>query len=212
MKNITIKFAGHHINVVTYLVTDEFSNGQFVSTEVGMVPLDSKGASVKYQEVAEQVDRILEWDTSSVTFVMKDDSTLKLEMSERMKKQVGRVNTTGVGIVGSYFQVFTRLADPVVTKEEFDAKRKAEKAAAPVSKSAPKRGSKKSAISDDDLDYIMEQIKAKFPNETKFKNKDLAPLVQDRFTARQTPSRLKKLVDMGQLDSDSASPKNYWLA
>ncbi|MBP3907114.1 MAG: hypothetical protein J6D12_08400, partial [Peptostreptococcaceae bacterium] len=71
---------------------------------------------------------------------------------------------------------------------------------------------KKSSITDTDLVYIMEQIEANFKQGEKFKNKDLASLVEDRFTARQTPSRLKKLVDAGKLESDTASPKNYWLA
>ena len=68
---------------------------------------------------------------------------------------------------------------------------------------------KKVGIVDNDLDYLYNVIKDNFKVGKGFKNAECAKL-QDRFTSRQTPSRLKKLVEQGKLKSEG-TPKTYYL-
>lgn len=67
-----------------------------------------------------------------------------------------------------------------------------------------------SKVKDSEVEGIIAIIKANF-NDSEFQNKDLSPLVVD-LTARQIPSRLKKLVDAGKLQDLGGSPKKYKLA
>lgn len=81
---------------------------------------------------------------------------------------------------------------------------------APVKTEAPK-AEKKSKIGEDDLTALTDLIKEKFPDKP-FANKDIAPHLQPLgLTARQTPSRLKRLVEMGVLSDEGGSPKKYKL-
>lgn len=75
-----------------------------------------------------------------------------------------------------------------------------------VEKAKPK--AKSVGVQDDDLTFLYELAKANFKPNQKFKNGDLAKL-QKKFTNRQTPSRLKKLVESGLLKAEG-TPKNYW--
>lgn len=75
-----------------------------------------------------------------------------------------------------------------------------------VEKKKPKE--KPKGIQDDDLTYLAEIIFKNFKEGERFKNAELAKL-QDRFTNRQTPSRLKKLVDSGIIKSEG-TPKSYY--
>lgn len=75
-----------------------------------------------------------------------------------------------------------------------------------VEKKKPK--AKAVGVQDDDLTFLYELAKANFKPNEKFKNGDLAKL-QSKFTNRQTPSRLKKLVESGLLKAEG-TPKNYW--
>ena len=68
---------------------------------------------------------------------------------------------------------------------------------------------KKVGIVENDLVFLLDIIKANFKVGQGFKNADCAKL-QNRFTARQTPSRLKKLVEQGSLKSEG-TPKTYYL-
>jgi hypothetical protein len=67
----------------------------------------------------------------------------------------------------------------------------------------------KSKINDAELDRILAVIRKNF-DATEFQNKDLSPLI-DGLTARQVPSRIKKLVDAGLLTDLGGSPKKYIL-
>lgn len=67
----------------------------------------------------------------------------------------------------------------------------------------------KSKIAVDELADILVVIKENFVDTT-FQNKDLSPLIQN-LSARQTPSRLKRLVESGQLEDLGGSPKSYKL-
>ncbi len=80
---------------------------------------------------------------------------------------------------------------------------------APVKKATSTKKAK-SKITDDDLVFVLDTIKANFDGKS-FKSRDLSPLTIDRFTARQLPSRLTKLVSKGMLSADNSSPKNYVL-
>lgn len=73
-------------------------------------------------------------------------------------------------------------------------------------KKAPKP--KKLGIEIDDLTFLLDLILKNFKAGERFKNAELAKL-QTRFTNRQTPSRLKKLVDNGELKAEG-TPKNYY--
>lgn len=59
-----------------------------------------------------------------------------------------------------------------------------------------------------ELDLIKEVIKKEF-SEREFKNKELHIFVSDKFSVRQTPSRLKRLVKSGFLVDCGGSPKSY---
>lgn len=71
--------------------------------------------------------------------------------------------------------------------------------------SVPSRSKIKSSETDTVLLVIVERF-----GSTKFQNKDIAPYVKD-LSARQIPSRLKKLVDAGKLADLGGTPKTYQL-
>ena len=220
MKNLKLKSVGTNINTITYMVAADDDKWLFASTALGVMPTAVRGEKMTWENALANVDCMIEYSDTNVKFMMKDGTTLELIFPAKMSKQIGMLNSKGVSILECYFKVFTGVEVPPVTKEEFQAQRAAAskifsegaKAVGKKKATTTKKSAKKSSITDVDLAYIMEQIEANFKQGEKFKNKDLAPLVEDRFTARQTPSRLKKLVDAGKLESDTASPKNYWLA
>lgn len=77
-----------------------------------------------------------------------------------------------------------------------------------VVKAAPK---KKGGITEDDINRLAEVIKENFAGKS-FQNKDLVPYLADLgLTNRQTPSRLKKLAEMGVLKDTGGTPKKYEL-
>lgn len=69
----------------------------------------------------------------------------------------------------------------------------------------------KKGITEEELVEMLEVLKATFFDK-KFKNSDLNDVraVMD-LSARQTPSRLKKLVEQGELEDLGGSPKSYCL-
>lgn len=97
---------------------------------------------------------------------------------------------------------YDKLTDSVGKSEEYLQGLGIEK----VEKKKPK--TKAVGVQDDDLTFLYELAKANFKPNEKFKNGDLAKL-QSKFTNRQTPSRLKKLVESGLLKAEG-TPKNYW--
>lgn len=97
---------------------------------------------------------------------------------------------------------YDKLTDSVAKSEEYLQGLGVGK----VKKAKPK--SKSVGVQDDDLTFLYELAKANFKPNEKFKNGDLAKL-QKKFTNRQTPSRLKKLVESGLLKAEG-TPKNYW--
>ena len=220
MKNLKLKSVGTNINTITYMVAADDDKWLFASTALGVMPTAVRGEKMTWENALANVDCMIEYSDTNAKFMMKDGTTLELIFPAKMSKQVGMLNSKGVPILECYFKIFTGVEVPPVTKEEFQAQKAAAskifsegaKAVGKKKATTTKKSAKKSSITDVDLAYIMEQIEANFKQGEKFKNKDLAPLVEDRFTARQTPSRLKKLVDAGKLESDTASPKNYWLA
>lgn len=216
--NIKAKFMSESVNVNAYKIEcKECGHNGFVSPAKGKVPTCPKCSGqngISIDEVSKATIGINGHSDTEHNMMLNDGTELELIHSARMGQQMGRLNTTGVGIIDCVYKVFTAQEKPPVTKEEFKAQQeeKAKSAAKLGQVGVTKRtgtGKKKSAISDADLDYIFQAIKDNFDG--KFQNKDLAPLVADKFSARQTPSRLKRLVDAGKLESDASSPKNYWL-
>lgn len=68
----------------------------------------------------------------------------------------------------------------------------------------------KTKINADELNTVISVIETHFRS-TDFQNKDLAPLIEG-LTARQIPSRLKRLVESGDLIDLGGSPKRYKLS
>lgn len=78
-----------------------------------------------------------------------------------------------------------------------------------VTKAAPK---KKTGITEDDINRLANVIKENFVDKS-FQNRDLVPYLADLgLTNRQTPSRLKKLAEMGVLKDLGGTPKKYELS
>lgn len=87
-----------------------------------------------------------------------------------------------------------------------------EEATKAPTKKATRPGSK--GIQKNELDMMAESIKTIFGTEA-FMNKDFASkglLEKWNLSNRQTPSRLKKLVQMGILEDLGGSPKSYKIA
>ena len=202
MKNLKLKSVGTNINTITYMVAADNDKWLFASTALGVMPTAEKGERMTWEEALANVDCMIEYSETNAKFMMKDGTTLELIFPAKMSKQVSMLNSKGVSILECYFKIFTGVEVPPVSKEEFQAQKAAAskifsegaKAVGKKKATTTKKSNKKSSITDTDLAYIMEQIEANFKQGEKFKNKDLASLVEDRFTARQTPSRLKKLV------------------
>lgn len=71
---------------------------------------------------------------------------------------------------------------------------------------------KKKGIQEDELTDLAELVKKHFPDK-QFKNADLSKHLGElpyEMTARQTPSRLKRLVEMGVLESEDAKPSKLY--
>jgi len=73
---------------------------------------------------------------------------------------------------------------------------------------ANKEKPKPKGIQENELDYIMNIIVEKFSG-MEFTNKNLYTYTADKFSIRQTPSRLKKLVESGKLENLGGVPSKY---
>lgn len=71
----------------------------------------------------------------------------------------------------------------------------------------PKKEPKKK-ITDEEVKELFNLIKIKFKDEP-FQNKNFHLLVADKYSNRQTPSRLKKMVELGLLEDLGGTPKKY---
>lgn len=68
----------------------------------------------------------------------------------------------------------------------------------------------KAKITDDEIDDLFNNVvKIAFGGKEYFQNKDFHLLVADKYTNRQTPSRLKKMKEKGYLEDLGGSPKKY---
>lgn len=70
-------------------------------------------------------------------------------------------------------------------------------------KAKPKKG-----ITESELEELFNLIKLKFKDES-FKNKEFHLMVADKYTNRQTPSRLKRMVEKDWLEDLGGTPKKY---
>lgn len=86
--------------------------------------------------------------------------------------------------------------------DKFDSNKKTEE-----EKKKPKTPPKKK-ISEEEVQELFNLIKIKFKDEP-FQNKNFHLLVADKYSNRQTPSRLKKLVNLGLLEDLGGTPKKY---
>ncbi len=67
----------------------------------------------------------------------------------------------------------------------------------------------KPKITGDEIQDLFENVIKLAFKDKEFKNKDFHLLVADKYSNRQTPSRLKKLVEQGLLIDLGGSPKSY---
>lgn len=63
-------------------------------------------------------------------------------------------------------------------------------------------------ITNEEIDDLFQIVKENLEGK-EFKNKDFHLLVHDKYTNRQTPSRLKKMVERGYLEDLGGTPKSY---
>lgn len=84
--------------------------------------------------------------------------------------------------------------------DDFEKEKKQEK--------KEKDKTKKGITEQEVIDLFNNVIKIAFKDKT-FQNKDFHKLVSDIYTNRQTPSRLKKLKELGYLEDLGGSPKQY---
>lgn len=85
--------------------------------------------------------------------------------------------------------------------DKFESNKKTEE-----EKKKPKTQKKK--ISEEEVKELFNLIKIKFKDEP-FQNKNFHLIVADKYSNRQTPSRLKKLVNLGLLEDLGGTPKKY---
>lgn len=76
-------------------------------------------------------------------------------------------------------------------------------------KAIKKEKNAKVKITTDEIDDLFFNVVAIAFKEKDFKNKDFHLLVSDKYSNRQTPSRLKKMVEKGYLKDLGGSPKTY---
>lgn len=68
----------------------------------------------------------------------------------------------------------------------------------------------KPKITNDEIDDLFfNVVKIAFSESEFFQNKDFWKLVSDKYSNRQTPSRLKKMKEKGYLEDLGGSPKKY---
>lgn len=63
-------------------------------------------------------------------------------------------------------------------------------------------------ITDEEINNLFQVVRENLEGK-EFKNKDFHMLVHDKYTNRQTPSRLKKMVENGYLEDLGGTPKSY---
>ena len=77
-------------------------------------------------------------------------------------------------------------------------------------KEIKKEKNAKPKITNDEIDDLFYNVvKIAFAEKEYFQNKDFWKLVSDKYSNRQTPSRLKKMKEKGYLEDLGGSPKKY---
>lgn len=182
----TIEVVGKHFNIVTYKVTIEEIT-RFISCSNGNLPLSFE-EEIKYDELVKIINEYTFTDKSIIIHLINGN------IFELIPMKTNRGDIMNNDFLSTGIRIFTNSIKDTIKHME-------------------KAKDNTKAYSNDtlnELDFILEIIHNNFSSNTKFKNKDLAPCVSNRFTSRQLPSRLKKLVDKKLLFSDNSSPKNYW--
>ena len=198
MKNVIIKFAGHSGNAITYSVKDENKEHQFVGCVLGEIAVSTNGDRMNYMDLAKLSKKMIVSDTEKKITIVTEDTEYEIypcnSAYDYAKQTPNTINVLGIATkADGYKREDMKPMDVVIT-----------------STPKKKKSKSKSAINDTELDIMLEKIKENFAAGVKFQNKEIAPHVAHILTARQTPSRLKKLVDAGHLKSDEGKPKSYW--
>lgn len=190
----TIEVVGKHFNIVTYKVTIEETT-RFISCSNGNLPLSFK-EEIKYDELVKIINEYTFTDESIVIHLTNGN------IFELIPMKTNRGDIMNNDFLSTGIRIFTNsIKDTIKNTGKIK------------DNNTKKQTNNTKAYSNDtlnELEFVLEIIHNNFSSNTKFKNKDLAPYVSNRFTSRQLPSRLKKLVDKKLLFSDNSSPKNYW--
>lgn len=75
----------------------------------------------------------------------------------------------------------------------------------------PIKKNKKTGIQNDELDKMKIILNEMFPDKQEFKNNNITSIMEEEIgiNGRQTPSRLRKLVEQNFLEDLGGSPKKY---
>ena len=198
MKKTIIKFAGQSGRAITFAVTDDHKEFQFVGCHLGEIAVSTQGERMNYMDLAKLSNKLTVCKDEKKVIVETEDTEYHIYPSTAAYEYALQTPNT------IHFLGMATMADGY-KKEDI-------KPMEVTFTSTPKKkkSKSKSAINDSELDVMLEKIKENFAAGVKFQNKEIAPHVAHILSARQTPSRLKKLVDAGHLKSDEGKPKSYW--
>lgn len=215
MNNITVKTIGRQQYSTTYMVEcGDCGTKQFVNTKSQFIPKCHKCAGEAHQAPQIAINELINSsslmnrnieDIREITFFNEDKKkgfNVKLILDSTQAKTLEDTK------VGKLLDVAVLDLFEMTNKEIDKNKVQVETPDAPIKKPVATTKKAKSKITDADLKFVMEKATANFTGKS-FKSRDLAPHVAEKFTARQLPSRLTKLVKAGVLEADNASPKNY---
>ena len=198
MKKTIIKFAGQSGRAITFAVTDDHKEFQFVGCHLGEIAVSTQGDRMNYMDLAKLSKKLIVCKEEKKVVVVTED--VEYHIYPTMAALDYAIQTPNT----IHFLGITTMADGY--------KRSDMKPMDVTFTSTPKKkkSKTKSAINNSELEVMLKKIKENFAVGVKFQNKEIAPHVAHILSARQTPSRLKKLVDAGHLKSDEGKPKSYW--
>lgn len=102
--------------------------------------------------------------------------------------------------------------DEAINLREFD-KEEADKADQfEIEQKEAKKKPKAKGITDEEIKELFENVVSIAFKDKQFQNKDFHKLVADKYSNRQTPSRLKKMKEFGLLEDLGGTPKTYQIA
>lgn len=213
LENVKIKSVGRHVFTSMYKIEcGVCGHNGFTSVKKEMLPKCPKCAGKAH--VAPQVPmtnalvscKVEQIDEKTLS-ITDTDVNIELTLDNAQKETMAKITADSAS---DKLKALYAMTNKTIDSNKKETPRATP---APTTVSKPKATTtrkSKSKITDDDLTFVLQQIRANFTGKS-FKSRDLAPKVVEKLTARQLPSRLTQLVNKGILDADNASPKNYTL-